>query len=117
MPVSGLKAEGDVLSWHPIESRSRIPTLVDAARVTGKVRRPGNGGGAVNGREERQITARIVHPAAAESEAVFIAVEPKPVIEHPAGKTLFGVAIAVVVATNDGSRRRTAVLTAEVACE
>src|SRR5580704_6096373 len=85
-----LPAESNVLAGHIVEGGRRIPRLVWIARVLGEVRRPGNGGGAIDGWQQHQIASGIVDLATAQRQSVKVSVEPQTVVEHESQEVLFG---------------------------
>ena len=72
--------------------------LYGIARVLGKVGRAGDSVGSIDGGQQREIASRIVHCAATNGDGVLILLEPKPVVEHPAGEGLLAARSRIVAA-------------------
>src|SRR5579864_9535531 len=61
-----------------------------------EVRRTGYGIRSIDGREQRQVTAWVVHLASADRYGVFVFPEPDPVIAHPSEEGLLRTAFTPV---------------------
>src|ERR1039458_8836110 len=69
----------------PVEDRS--PKAANASpRILGEVWRTGHGIRSVDGRQQRQIAALVVHLPAAKRDGIMILAPPDPVVEHPPQK-------------------------------
>src|ERR1035441_223819 len=96
MPVSRLCKPRDVLFGHPVESDGRVPHVGLVPGIRGEVGRTGDGIGSVDGREQRQIAARVGHLPAAERDGKLVLVQPNPVVDHPTQEGLLRPALATV---------------------
>src|SRR6202163_1424768 len=86
MAKSGLRPPSDPLLGHVLEIDGRVPLIGVLSGIFGEVRGTGYGIRAVDGRQEGQIAARIVHSATAERNRIQVVVEPETVVHHPAEK-------------------------------
>src|ERR1022692_4619444 len=96
MPVSRLCKPRDVLFGHIVESDGRVPHVGLVPGIGGEVGRARDGIGAIDGREQREIAARVGHLAAAERDGKLVLVEPNPVVDHPTQEGLLRSALATV---------------------
>ena len=68
------------------------------AGVLSKVRCTADRSCAIDWRQQREVTARVVHLAAAQRHGIQVLLEPEAQITHPADKVLLRLAIGAVVA-------------------
>ena len=115
MAIVIFPAESDVLLGHVVESDGGIPSFEGIAGIACEVRRIGGGGDggfAVDGRNEDEIASWVVDLAATNGETKKIMVEPDTVVRHVADETLLRAALMIPIAAHSA-----AILTAEVTRE
>src|ERR1035441_343774 len=96
MPVSGLRPPCDVLFGHIMKRNRGVPHVGLVPGIGGEIGRARDGIGAIDGREQREIAARVGHLAAAERDGKLVLVEPNPVVKHPTQEGLLRPALATV---------------------
>jgi hypothetical protein len=71
MAEGDLGPPGDPVLGHVLEVQLGVPLVELLPGIRGEVRRTSRGGRAIDGRQQREITAGVVHEAAAEGTAVL----------------------------------------------
>src|ERR1700730_7304115 len=87
--ISDFPPEGDELRGVVLEVEGAVPLVRLESWSLRKIHGPRDGICSVDGREERQISARIAHDAATGSDSKLIVVEPDVVVRHPALELLY----------------------------
>src|SRR5271157_292793 len=98
--IAGLRAEGDELAWHIVDGDGSVVHLSAVPAVLGKVRGARDGRGAVDGRQQCEVTAGVVHLPAAQGQRITVLVEPEAQVAHPAYEFLLGLAVGAIVAVD-----------------
>src|SRR5262249_8659285 len=94
--VARFQPPRNVLFGHVLNSNRGIPHVRPASGILRKVRRTGNRISSVDRRKQGQISAGVVHLAAAHGEGNQVLMEPEAIVSHEAEKGLFWAARSAV---------------------
>src|SRR5258708_6544304 len=98
-----LPAKSNVLAGHVIESDRTVHAIKRITWILGEVRRARDCGRSIDGRQQHEITSRVVDSATTKGQTELVLLEPETVVGHEADEVLRGRTRLAAAATHSAT--------------